>query len=122
VSFWTILPGSRAWNPRAQAATVIYLIEVGADPNAIDQSGVTPLHRRCALVAPLPCAHFSKGAPMRDARIRAARRQCSSRPRTPAAVAPARESRKRAASGMNHEIGINRDLSGVPAQAGFRPF
>ena len=46
------MPGSRAWNPRAQAATVIYLIEAGADPNAIDQSGVTPLHRavrtRCA--------------------------------------------------------------------------
>jgi hypothetical protein len=45
-------PGSRAWNPSAQAATVVCLIEAGADPNAIDNSGVTPLHRavrtRCA--------------------------------------------------------------------------
>ena len=31
------MPGSRAWNPAAQAATVAYLIEAGADPNAIDK-------------------------------------------------------------------------------------
>jgi hypothetical protein len=46
------VPGSRSWNPSAQAATVACLIEAGADPNAIDKSGVTPLHRavrtRCA--------------------------------------------------------------------------
>jgi ankyrin repeat protein len=46
------IPGSRAWNPRAQAATVACLIAAGADPNAVDKSGVTPLHRavrtRCA--------------------------------------------------------------------------
>jgi Ankyrin repeats (many copies) len=45
-------PGSRAWNPGAQAATVACLIDAGADPNALDKSGVTPLHRavrtRCA--------------------------------------------------------------------------
>jgi hypothetical protein len=45
-------PGSRRWNPQAQAATVACLIEAGADPNAVDQGGVTPLHRavrnRCA--------------------------------------------------------------------------
>ncbi len=45
-------PGSRAWNPSAQAATVACLIEAGADPNTVDRSGVTPLHRavrtRCA--------------------------------------------------------------------------
>jgi hypothetical protein len=45
-------PGSRTWNPSAQAATVACLIEAGADPNTVDQSGVTPLHRavrtRCA--------------------------------------------------------------------------
>jgi len=44
--------GSRAWNPDAQAATVACLIEAGADPNALDKNGVTPLHRavrtRCA--------------------------------------------------------------------------
>jgi ankyrin repeat protein len=46
------IPGSRYWNPGAQAATVAALIEAGADPNAIDKSGVAPLHRavrtRCA--------------------------------------------------------------------------
>jgi ankyrin repeat protein len=45
-------PGSRSWNPGAQAATIAALIGAGADPNAIDNSGVTPLHRavrtRCA--------------------------------------------------------------------------
>ncbi len=38
-------PGSRAWNPTAQAATIASLVEAGADPNATDRSGVTPLHR-----------------------------------------------------------------------------
>jgi hypothetical protein len=46
------IPGSRYWNPDAQAATVAGLIEAGGDPNAIDMNGVTPLHRavrtRCA--------------------------------------------------------------------------
>jgi hypothetical protein len=45
-------PGSRAWDPHAQAATIAGLIEAGADPNAVDHSGVMPLHRavrtRCA--------------------------------------------------------------------------
>jgi hypothetical protein len=46
------MPGSRGWNPAAQAATVACLIAAGADPNALDKSGVAPLHRavrtRCA--------------------------------------------------------------------------
>jgi Ankyrin repeats (many copies)/Ankyrin repeat len=46
------VPGSRMWNPCAQAATVACLIAAGADPNAVDKSGATPLHRavrtRCA--------------------------------------------------------------------------
>jgi ankyrin repeat protein len=46
------VPGSRTWNPRAQAAIITQLIAAGADPNAIDNNGVTPLHRairtRCA--------------------------------------------------------------------------
>jgi hypothetical protein len=45
-------PGSASWNPDAQAATVGYLLDAGADPNSTDGSGVTPLHRavrtRCA--------------------------------------------------------------------------
>lgn len=45
-------PGSRSWNPAAQAATVTCLIQAGADPNTVDKSGVSPLHRavrtRCA--------------------------------------------------------------------------
>jgi hypothetical protein len=39
------IPGSRTWNPPAQAETVACLIAAGADPNATDKSGVTPLHR-----------------------------------------------------------------------------
>jgi len=46
------LPGSRAWNPPAQAATIVCIIEAGADPNALNKNGVAPLHRavrtRCA--------------------------------------------------------------------------
>ena len=46
------LPGSRAWNPQAQKATIACLILAGADPNAVDRNGATPLHRavrtRCA--------------------------------------------------------------------------
>jgi hypothetical protein len=46
------MPGSRAWDPRAQAGTIVRLIAAGADPNAVDKSGVAPLHRavraRCA--------------------------------------------------------------------------
>lgn len=38
-------PGSKDWNPEAQAATIEYLIRAGADPNAPNKSGVTPLHR-----------------------------------------------------------------------------
>jgi len=47
------LPGSRTWNPSAQAATIVCIVQAGADPNVIDKSGVTPLHRavrtRCAV-------------------------------------------------------------------------
>lgn len=46
------VPGSPAWDPRAQAETISGLIAAGADPNASDKGGVTPLHRairtRCA--------------------------------------------------------------------------
>src|SRR3989442_1060014 len=33
------------WDPTAQAETITYLISIGADPNALDSSGVAPLHR-----------------------------------------------------------------------------
>jgi ankyrin repeat protein len=46
------IPGSPNWDPLAQAATIGCLIEAGADPNAQNMDGATPLHRavrtRCA--------------------------------------------------------------------------
>jgi ankyrin repeat protein len=33
------------WDPAAQAETIEYLLSIGADPNALDGSGVAPLHR-----------------------------------------------------------------------------
>src|SRR5437763_5787022 len=33
------------WDPTAQAETIEYLVSVGADPNALDSSGVAPVHR-----------------------------------------------------------------------------
>jgi hypothetical protein len=46
------IPGSARWNPVAQKATVLCLVGLGADPNAVDKNGTTPLHRavrnRCA--------------------------------------------------------------------------
>jgi ankyrin repeat protein len=38
-------PGVDTWDPRAQAAMIRWLIGAGADPNAVDMDGVTPLHR-----------------------------------------------------------------------------
>ncbi len=36
---------SNHWDPTAQADTIEYLLSVGTDPNALDNSGVAPLHR-----------------------------------------------------------------------------
>ena len=61
------IPGSRCWNPSAQAATIRCLVTAGADPNATDKRGVAPLHRavrtRCAVAVKtlLECG----AAPMR---------------------------------------------------------
>ncbi|HEV3139415.1 MAG TPA: ankyrin repeat domain-containing protein [Vicinamibacterales bacterium] len=54
-------PGSKRWNPDAQVATITYLIGAGADPNAADKNGATPLHRaartRCAAAISALLAH-----------------------------------------------------------------
>ncbi len=46
------IPASPRWNPVAQRDTVQCLVGLGADPNAVDKNGTTPLHRavrnRCA--------------------------------------------------------------------------
>jgi hypothetical protein len=33
------------WDPKRQADVIAYLLLIGADPNAVDASGVAPLHR-----------------------------------------------------------------------------
>jgi len=38
-------PGEAHWDPDAQSAVIAYLIAQGADPNALDNSGVAALHR-----------------------------------------------------------------------------
>jgi ankyrin repeat protein len=38
-------PGSTTWDPARQRDVILYLIEAGADPNAVAAGGVTPLHR-----------------------------------------------------------------------------
>jgi hypothetical protein len=54
-------PGSAAWNPLAQAATIVCLIDAGADANTADMDGATPLHRavrtRCAEAVRTLLAH-----------------------------------------------------------------
>jgi hypothetical protein len=74
-------PGSMTWNPPAQAATIAFLIEAGAEANTADMDGVTPLHRaartRCAEAVRTLLAHGADPArknksgstPMRLARL-----------------------------------------------------
>jgi ankyrin repeat protein len=35
-------PGSRNWNPQAQAEVILLLLRNGANPNALDKSGLAP--------------------------------------------------------------------------------
>jgi hypothetical protein len=38
-------PGSPGWDPVKQVAMMVFLIDAGADPDAVASGGVTPLHR-----------------------------------------------------------------------------
>jgi ankyrin repeat protein len=38
-------PGADHWDPVAQGDVITYLVKAGADPDALDKSGVAPLHR-----------------------------------------------------------------------------
>ena len=38
-------PNSRRWDPDAQRDTIVALVRAGAEVNAVDKSGVAPLHR-----------------------------------------------------------------------------
>jgi len=54
-------PGSKNWNPNAQADTIVLLIRAGADPNASNKNGAGPLHQavrtRCAAAVRVLVAH-----------------------------------------------------------------
>ena len=88
------MPGSRMWNPHAQARPSH--VSLGRAPIQIPSTtaGWRRCTEPCARVAPQPSEPFSIVAPISDARTRAARRQCCSRPRTRVAAAPARQRRK----------------------------
>ncbi|HEY6430138.1 MAG TPA: ankyrin repeat domain-containing protein [Acidimicrobiales bacterium] len=49
---WTAARGNPRFDPESQCATIGRLLAAGADPNAADKGGSTPLHRavrnRCA--------------------------------------------------------------------------
>ena len=56
-------PGAPYWDPAAQAEVVAYLIEAGADPDALDNGGVAPIHRAVRTRSPLAVsALLSHGA------------------------------------------------------------
>lgn len=61
-------PGSRTWNPAAQAATIECLIAAGANPNALDKRGVSALHKavrtRCAAAVQILFEHGALPAMM----------------------------------------------------------
>src|SRR5262249_3021822 len=38
-------PNAQRWDPQRQLGMIGYLIDIGADPNALDKSGVAPIHR-----------------------------------------------------------------------------
>src|SRR5262245_49998444 len=39
------MPGSANWNPDAQSRVIRLLVKGGADPNSVNDDGVSPLHR-----------------------------------------------------------------------------
>ena len=38
-------PDARHWDPVGQREVIVFLVAAGADPNALDKSGVAPMHR-----------------------------------------------------------------------------
>ncbi len=54
-------PGLRTWNPQRQAETITLLIKAGANPNALDKSGVAPLHRAVRQRCPAAVSALLRG-------------------------------------------------------------
>lgn len=55
------------WDPAAQAETIEFLLSAGADPNAVDRSGVAPLHRAVRTRSPAAVrALLDRGAGVRQ--------------------------------------------------------
>jgi hypothetical protein len=68
-------PGSQFWNPEAQAATIVCLVEAGADPNAVNMDGAAPLHKavrtRCAMAVRTPACVWVRPAARKQERLHA---------------------------------------------------
>jgi len=102
---------SNIWKPAAQAATIDCLIQAGADPNAADNSGVSPLHRAVRTrSAPAVAALLAGGAAPRG------RNRSGSTP-----LHLAVQNTGRGDSGTPHAREQQRQIIDLLLQAGARP-
>ena len=122
-------PGSASWNPVAQQETVLCLVELGADPNAVDKNGTSRSTGPYATDAPPPSRRCSTWAQILVPRTGADPRRCSShagRLAAEEAVRLRRENNNRRSSDSSespddrrvHRGGVH--LAGAPARASCR--
>jgi Ankyrin repeats (3 copies) len=95
-------PGLPAWNPSAQTKIIARLVGAGADP----------MHRAVRNRSAAAVKHSSKAAPTRAPPIAAARHQCFSPRKTPAAVGPDQPRRRRSSRRFCAFSGITEPFEG----------